>query len=258
MTLRNIGIVFSPTLGIPAGIFSELVSHFGAIFDAISEEEVPEAVEPVIIPAQSRSDEGKVEGDETIRRNRNSMLYQAAGADALLGLGGRSLDPGRSPPSLCVRDTTNISATDDSASEASIGDYESEIHSQSHHSQSGQSSNDHNHNHDYDHEQDNDESSASPTTPKAKVDHFSSASAVRKAKAAARGLDLGPNPVSNSPSRGHGNGQYDGQENRNGHGQERGYGYEGQGHGNGRGNGHGHDGLPPDPHSTSAMEGVAR
>lgn len=96
MTLRNIGIVFSPTLGIPAGIFSELVSHFGAIFDAISEEEVPEAVEPVVIPAQSISDEGKVEGDETIRRNRNSMLYQAAGADAMLGLGGRSLDPGTS------------------------------------------------------------------------------------------------------------------------------------------------------------------
>jgi RalA-binding protein 1 len=93
MTLRNIGIVFSPTLGIPAGIFSELVSHFGAIFDA--EEEVPEEVEPVIIPAESiQMDEGKMEGDETIRRNRNSMLYQAAGADALLGLGGRSLDPG--------------------------------------------------------------------------------------------------------------------------------------------------------------------
>ena len=246
MTLRNIGIVFSPTLGIPAGIFSELVSHFGAIFDAISEEEFPEEVEPVVIPAQSILDEGKVEGDETIRRNRNSMLYQAAGADAMLGLGGRSLDPGRSPPSLCVRDTTNISATDDSASEASIVDYESETQSQSHHSQSGQSSNDHNLNHDYDHEQDNDESSASPTTPKAKVDHYPSASAVRKAKAAARGLDLGPNPVSHSPSRGHGNGH--GPTQGNGNGYERGNGYEGQGHRDG------HDGLPVNPHSQSAME----
>lgn len=33
MTLRNIGIVFSPTLGIPAGIFSEMITNFGPIFD---------------------------------------------------------------------------------------------------------------------------------------------------------------------------------------------------------------------------------
>jgi RalA-binding protein 1 len=66
MTLRNIGIVFSPTLGIPAGIFSELVSHFGPIFDT----------EPV----------------ET--KKRNSILYEQGGADALLGLSGRALDTG--------------------------------------------------------------------------------------------------------------------------------------------------------------------
>ena len=89
MTLRNIGIVFSPTLGIPAGIFSELVSHFGAIFDA--EEEIPE--EPVSEPV-------KEEGEATMRRNRNSMLYHAAGADAMLGLGGRSLNLSTSSPLL--------------------------------------------------------------------------------------------------------------------------------------------------------------
>jgi RalA-binding protein 1 len=96
MTLRNIGIVFSPTLGIPAGIFSELVSHFGAIFDA--EEEVPE--EPVNFEPL-KVEEG--EGEATMKRNRNSMLYQAAGADAMLGIGGRSLNPSKSPHPLCFR-----------------------------------------------------------------------------------------------------------------------------------------------------------
>jgi RalA-binding protein 1 len=237
MTLRNIGIVFSPTLGIPAGIFSELVSHFGAIFDA--EEEVPEEVEPVIIPPDSGQEEpqGGGDGDETIRRNRNSVLYQAAGADALLGLGGRSLDPSKSLLYSTCPDIDLI-AIDDSASEASIVDYESETHSQSlhsHHSQSGQSS---------DNDNENDESSASPTTPKAKVDHYPSASAVRRAKAAARGLDLGPSPVSNphTPSRRHGNGH--------GNGDERGNGYTGQGQG--------HEGLPANSHSHPVMEGVAR
>jgi len=84
MTLRNIGIVFSPTLGIPAGIFSELVSHFGPIFDddpadaIVADREVP-AVE---------------DAEETVKRKRNSKLYQAGGADAMLGLAGRHLDPG--------------------------------------------------------------------------------------------------------------------------------------------------------------------
>ena len=89
MTLRNIGIVFSPTLGIPAGIFSELVSHFGAIFDDLPEEEVEEQSQPSTLG---------VPGDDTeatIKRKRNSMLYQAGGADVMLGLGGRALDPGK-------------------------------------------------------------------------------------------------------------------------------------------------------------------
>jgi RalA-binding protein 1 len=90
MTLRNIGIVFSPTLGIPAGIFSELVSHFGAIFDA--EEEEPE-VTPDLEPLK----EEEVEGEATMKRNRNSMLYHAAGADVMLGIGGRSLNQSKSP-----------------------------------------------------------------------------------------------------------------------------------------------------------------
>lgn len=101
MTLRNIGIVFSPTLGIPAGIFSELVSHFGAIFDAEPEEPdedaTPQSQEPDNRSESAGSGTGlEVPGDsvdETVKRKRNSMLYQAAGADAMLGIGGRSLDP---------------------------------------------------------------------------------------------------------------------------------------------------------------------
>lgn len=86
MTLRNIGIVFSPTLGIPAGIFSELVSHFGAIFD-----DEPQAV--VIVGGEERASLD-VGGEETVKSKRNSTLYQAGGADVMLGLAGRSLDPG--------------------------------------------------------------------------------------------------------------------------------------------------------------------
>ena len=105
MTLRNIGIVFSPTLGIPAGIFSELVSHFGAIFDAEPEEPQAEAVAGDSIHSQPQDgvvdSDGAATGleipseavDDTVKRKRNSMLYQAAGADAMLGIGGRSLDP---------------------------------------------------------------------------------------------------------------------------------------------------------------------
>jgi RalA-binding protein 1 len=89
MTLRNIGIVFSPTLGIPAGIFSELVSHFGAIFDDEPEEPIGGVGEDGSLLRASSE-----ETEETVRRKRNSMLYQAGGADAMLGLAGRALDPG--------------------------------------------------------------------------------------------------------------------------------------------------------------------
>ena len=87
MTLRNIGIVFSPTLGIPAGIFSDLVCHFGPVFDA---EEMPaiESGASAALPAETE--------EETVRRKRNSRLYLAAGADKMLGLSGRSLDPSES------------------------------------------------------------------------------------------------------------------------------------------------------------------
>lgn len=108
MTLRNIGIVFSPTLGIPAGIFYELVSRFGAIFDDAGVEELP-------LDGPAPATLGVPEGgeDQAAGANlakRNSMLYHQGGADTLLGLGGRALDP----------------ATEDSTSELSLDDLESE------------------------------------------------------------------------------------------------------------------------------------
>ncbi|KAK8847605.1 hypothetical protein IAR55_005464 [Kwoniella newhampshirensis] len=147
MTLRNIGIVFSPTLGIPAGIFAELVSHFGEIFDdddgdAMVEQEAAD-------PAMSVLDENV---EETIKRKRNSMLYQAGGADAMLGLSGRTLDP----------------AAEDSASEVSTDDYESEAHSTT---------------------SSTDPASNGPTSKAGDAPTLTSASAPsRRAKAAARGL----------------------------------------------------------------------
>jgi len=115
MTLRNIGIVFSPTLGIPAGIFSELVSHFGPIFD--------DDPEVVIVASQDALQVGAGDADETVRRKRNSQLYQAGGVDAMLGLGGRSLDPGRSLSSILL-----MIAMEDS-SDGENDDVESEAHS---------------------------------------------------------------------------------------------------------------------------------
>lgn len=121
MTLRNIGIVFSPTLGIPAGIFYEMVSRFGAIFDDEGVDELPldDALITGVAPSTesptmlSPSSSGALEPSDPAMANknkRNSVLYHAGGTDAMLGLGGRALDP----------------AAEDSTSELSIDDLESE------------------------------------------------------------------------------------------------------------------------------------
>src|SRR5882762_10077307 len=42
MTMRNVGIVFSPTLGIPAGVFSLMLGEFNRVFnvDGVDEDSV--------------------------------------------------------------------------------------------------------------------------------------------------------------------------------------------------------------------------
>lgn len=79
MTMRNVGIVFSPTLGIPAGVFSLMLGEFNRVFnvDAIDEETGTEG------SAESSSDHDLY--------RRNSQRYSEAAADQLLGLSGRSL-----------------------------------------------------------------------------------------------------------------------------------------------------------------------
>lgn len=75
MTMRNVGIVFSPTLGIPAGVFSLMLGEFNRVFNVdaggIDEQDEPSAVEDI--------------------SRRNSRQYSDAAADELLGLSGRSL-----------------------------------------------------------------------------------------------------------------------------------------------------------------------
>ncbi|WVO14798.1 hypothetical protein L204_102436 [Cryptococcus depauperatus] len=121
MTLRNIGIVFSPTLGIPAGIFSELISNFGPIFDDEGESLDTRA-------SDSEAGSSTLEETEvTVKRKRNSMLYQAGGTDTLLGLSGRQLDPTKedseldessddfeSPPSSDINHSANSASPTES------------------------------------------------------------------------------------------------------------------------------------------------
>ena len=87
MTMRNVGIVFSPTLGIPAGVFSLMLAEFNRVFNVNDDAQEAE-------PAA-------VEKDSVIRRvsnasstdvnHRNSRHYLDATTDQLLGLSGRQL-----------------------------------------------------------------------------------------------------------------------------------------------------------------------
>lgn len=72
MTMRNVGIVFSPTLGIPAGVFSLMLGEFNRVFNV---------------------DESGTLGQEPDDQlaKRNSRHYSDAAADKLLGLVGRTL-----------------------------------------------------------------------------------------------------------------------------------------------------------------------
>ena len=72
MTMRNVGIVFSPTLGIPAGVFSLMLGEFNRVFNV--EELELNGEDPDDSPAK-----------------RNSRHYSDAAADKLLGLVGRTL-----------------------------------------------------------------------------------------------------------------------------------------------------------------------
>jgi RalA-binding protein 1 len=74
MTMRNVGIVFSPTLGIPAGVFSLMLGEFNRVFNVDMDEVGDTTAE---------------EGADDVRRN--SRHWSDNAADELLGLTGRSL-----------------------------------------------------------------------------------------------------------------------------------------------------------------------
>ncbi|KAH9479619.1 putative Rho-type GTPase-activating protein 2 [Psilocybe cubensis] len=106
MTMRNVGIVFSPTLGIPAGVFSLMLGEFNRVFNVDADND----------------DLGEKEGEaldnpaEPLRRN--SRQYTDAAADQVLGLAGRSLTAADEAQS----DGDDFSIQDESGTETTEGD----------------------------------------------------------------------------------------------------------------------------------------
>jgi len=85
MTMRNVGIVFSPTLGIPAGVFSLMLGEFNRVFNVDADNEDA---------GSNPGEEGEAEGLSDRRSGmsrRNSRQYSDGAADQLLGLSGRTL-----------------------------------------------------------------------------------------------------------------------------------------------------------------------
>lgn len=79
MTMRNVGIVFSPTLGIPAGVFSLMLGEFNRVFNVDIEDD----------GSIRTADAGQSDSSEPLRRN--SRQYTDNAADQFLGLTGRTL-----------------------------------------------------------------------------------------------------------------------------------------------------------------------
>lgn len=129
MTMRNVGIVFSPTLGIPAGVFSLMLGEFNRVFNVDS----------------GQGDEDNVE--ELSRRN--SRQYSDAAADQLLGLSGRSLDapsdgtPSEDGDSISLHSESGNDTTEDATIESNLTQSSSHLSSSYHHPQDSQQSTDH-------------------------------------------------------------------------------------------------------------------
>ncbi|KLO17933.1 RhoGAP-domain-containing protein [Schizopora paradoxa] len=81
MTMRNVGIVFSPTLGIAAGVFSLMMSEYSRVFN-LNGEGTDSPEEGAEAPPSKRS---------SGLSRRNSKRYSDAAVDQVLGLSGRTL-----------------------------------------------------------------------------------------------------------------------------------------------------------------------
>ncbi|KAF5316509.1 hypothetical protein D9619_006169 [Psilocybe cf. subviscida] len=103
MTMRNVGIVFSPTLGIPAGVFSLMLGEFNRVFN---------------VDGVEAADAGEEEADSGLldhpvsELKRNSRQYTDAAADQMLGLSGRTLKKGATADEAHSDVGDNVSVTD--------------------------------------------------------------------------------------------------------------------------------------------------
>ncbi|TFY72296.1 hypothetical protein EVG20_g707 [Dentipellis fragilis] len=110
MTMRNVGIVFSPTLGIPAGVLSLMLGEFSLVFNVEDDASQTEFV----MDEKGNATMTTVERSPDISR-RNSRQYSDAAADQLLGLSGRKLSAADESQS---EDGDEISVQDESGTEA--------------------------------------------------------------------------------------------------------------------------------------------
>jgi len=107
MTMRNVGIIFSPTLGIPAGVFSLMLGEFNRVFNVDADNDDIET-----------KDEGLLE-DQSEPFRRNSRQYSDAAADQILGLSGRTLS---TPAEETQSDGDDFSVQDESGTETTEGE----------------------------------------------------------------------------------------------------------------------------------------
>ncbi|KAF7370790.1 hypothetical protein MSAN_00712500 [Mycena sanguinolenta] len=128
MTMRNVGIVFSPTLGIPAGVFSLMLAEFNRVFNVDDKGDDAEEASPQdegggATPASPAG--GSDRSPEATHRRRNSQQYSSGAADQLLGLSGRTLTSAEEGPSdddssiQYESETTEDNATAESSSSSS-------------------------------------------------------------------------------------------------------------------------------------------
>ncbi|KAI0675456.1 hypothetical protein C8Q78DRAFT_1074473 [Trametes maxima] len=113
MTMRNVGIVFSPTLGIPAGVFSLMLGEFKRVFN------VDGTLEAESAPTD---DEEETQTQQNAAR-RNSQHYSEAAADQMLGLAGRTLpvqEEGQSDDSEEAIEESGTEATTEDGSESIV------------------------------------------------------------------------------------------------------------------------------------------
>ncbi|EIN06173.1 RhoGAP-domain-containing protein [Punctularia strigosozonata HHB-11173 SS5] len=113
MTMRNVGIVFSPTLGIPAGVFSLMLGEFNQVFNVSGEAAEEEESEPPSPDYEEDDVAPSAAAERAVLSRRNSHRYSDAAADQLLGLSGRTL----AVPDESDEENASILIQEDSGSE---------------------------------------------------------------------------------------------------------------------------------------------